>query len=28
MRKIENIDKIAYYETIVDSHIHFIDEET
>ena len=28
MRKIENIDKTAYYETVTNPHIHFIDEET
>jgi len=28
MRKIENINKITYYETLVDFHIHFIDEKT
>jgi len=28
MRKIENIDKTSYYETLIEPHIHFIDEQT
>jgi len=28
MRKIDNIDKTSYYETIINPHIHFIDEDT
>ena len=28
LRKIINIDKVAYYETFIKPHAHFIDEET
>ncbi len=28
MRKIENINKTTYYETLDKPHLHFIDEET
>ena len=28
LRKIVNIDKISYYETLITPHAHFIDEET
>ena len=28
LRKIVNIDKDAYYETLLEPHAHFIDEET
>lgn len=28
IRKIENIDKTTYYETVARPHIHFIDEDT